>query len=120
MQTRHAKRPRRTREEWAKEVVRWRRSGLTAAAYAAENDLHEGTLAGWASKFGSRALHRAEARREQPRFVPVRVSDSSAEESKPAGLEVVLSNGRRIRVSERFDAELLAQVVTVLDGDRQC
>ena len=117
MQTRHAKRPRRTREEWTREVGRWRQSGLTAAAYAAANNLHEGTLAGWASKLGSRTGQRRETQTEQPRFVPVRVSAPSAAVRRPAPIEVVLSNGRRIRVSESFDADLLAELITILEGE---
>ena len=32
------------------------------------------------------------------------------------GVEVVLGNGRRVRVGSGFDGELLAQVVQVLEG----
>ena len=55
------------------EVKRYRASGLKAAEYAASRGLHAGTLCGWASKLGKGA----EAEREVPRFVPVRVGGGS-------------------------------------------
>lgn len=44
------------------------------------------------------------------------VSDGTGDES--AGIELVLSGGRRLRISKGVDRATLAEVVAVLDGDR--
>ena len=116
MQNIQAKRPRRSREQWAIEVERWRRSGQTAAVYAAAHGLHEGTLAGWAAKLGSRRTEHKEA---QERFLPVRVVPP-VRPAKRAALEVVLRNGRRIRIEDGFDRELLARLIAVVEGSAEC
>jgi hypothetical protein len=69
------------------------------------------------------AGHHGEAKASS--FVPLRlvaspghsiVGPASAPASEGAGLEVVLANGRRVRVGSDFDGSLLARVVAVLEG----
>jgi hypothetical protein len=45
-------RERRSREWWSKTVARWRRSGLTAADFATQDDLSVVTLRWWSSQLG--------------------------------------------------------------------
>lgn len=117
------KRPSRTRAEWIEEIRRWRKSGQTAAEYGAEHDVHPGTLVFWGSKLRDVvpiAVRRPQ-RRPVAKFVPVRVSSAAPAASSASGdLEVILRNGRRVRVSDDFDPALLARVLETAEGGTIC
>jgi hypothetical protein len=112
------KRGRRSRADWVDEVKRYRASGLKAAEYAASRGLHAGTLCGWASKLGKGA----EADREVPQFLPVRVGDgaTSAQSKRPAEVEVTLRNGWRVRVAGDVPPEGLVELLVLLEGEQRC
>lgn len=113
------KRARRSRADWVDEVKRYRASGLKAAEYAASRGLHAGTLCGWASKVGKGA----EAEREVPRFVPVRVGGDGvavAHTKLPAEVEVTLRNGWRVRVAGELPPEGLVELLVLLEGEERC
>ena len=131
------KRGRRSRAEWLAEVRRWRRSGQSAADYAARRDLSRSTLTWWASQLGATASARNAASegaaQREPAFLPVRVMgelEPAKRESTPRiaapddeqarSFEVVLVNGRRVRVSEGFDAATLARLLEVVEGGIRC
>ena len=118
------KRARRSRAEWIEELGRWRESGLGVAEYARERGLHAGTLAGWASKVrDSVVAPRASNGQRSSLFVPVHVAAAAATE-RAAGkagadggqLEVVLRNGRSVRVSGKFDGEAVARLLMIAEG----
>ncbi len=101
------------------EVKRYRASGLRAAEYAASRGLHAGTLCGWVSKLGKDA----DAEREAPRFLPVRVGDgasASALAKRPAEVEVTLRNGWRVRVAGDVPPEGLLDLLVLLEGGDRC
>jgi hypothetical protein len=108
------RRPRRSRAEWVEEVRRWRQSGRTAAEYAGGHGLHAGTLAAWGSKIGD--IRAATGR--PLAFLPVRVAEPAGKESAPATavMEVVLLNGRRVRVGKEFDGDAVARLLDVAEG----
>lgn len=112
------KRGRRSRADWVDEVKRYRASGLKAAEYAASRGLHAGTLCGWVSKLGKGA----EAEREVPRFLPVRVGGGAASgQSKgTAEVEVTLRNGWRVRVAGDLPPEGLVELLVLLEGEERC
>ena len=124
------RRPKRSAEEWLQEVNRWRSSGQSADVYARTHDLHPGTLAFWASRLrhgaDSRPARKSTNGASASAFLPVRVSSKSAlreistEMSVVGGLEVVLTNGRRVRVAGPFRAESLAQLLAVVEGGATC
>lgn len=131
------KRARRSRAEWRTEVRRWRRSGQSAADYAARRDLSRSTLTWWASQLGEAASAMRPGSEEStprtPAFLPVRVvaaQEPGIEESatriaapthRPAtSFEVVLINGRRVRVGDGFDATALRRLLEVVEGDVRC
>ena len=116
------KRARRSRAEWVEEVRRWRGSGQSGAEYARERGIHAGTLAGWASKvrdsMGAKPVSRDQRR---SMFVPVQVAPVPAAVLAKAGVErgeveVVLRNGRRVRVSGTFDGEAVARLLMIAEG----
>jgi transposase len=126
---RFGKRARRSRAEWVEEVQRWRRSGQSAAEYAEAHDLDQGTLAGWSSRL--RRESSAPALRErtgQPGFLAVRVTDVSQHKPPPTqpvvmipgGLEVVLVNGRSIRISGDFDPSRVGRLIEIAEGGARC
>lgn len=109
------KRARRSRAEWVEEVRRWRESGETAEAYAKKHDLHSGTLAGWACKVKQAV--------RAPTFVPVRVTErvvSAPQQAGAGSVEVVLLNGRRVRISGDFESETVARILAVVEGGERC
>jgi hypothetical protein len=56
----------------------------------------------------------------QPSFLPVRVLAESTEPST-IGIEVVLANGRSVRVGAGFDPRTLVRAVELLEqGGRSC
>lgn len=116
------KRARRSRAEWIEEVRRWRETGQSAAKYAHERGIHAGTLAGWASKARDLVLAKKPASRDSrlSKFVPVHVAPApvaGAGASADRGqVEVVLRNGRRVRVSGAFDGEAVARLLMIAEG----
>jgi len=93
----------------------WRASGQSLAAFAGEHGLSRARLARWRERLAKKRLGR-------PVFHPVRVvadPETRAMVASPtAPLELVLSGGRRIRIAPGFDAELLAELVRVVEGWR--
>lgn len=49
-----------SRDQWARWVRSWKRSGLTAAEYAEMEGIHPGTLTHWKWKLGREARERRE------------------------------------------------------------
>lgn len=113
-------RKRRSRAEWVEEVRRWRQSGRTAAVYASERGLHAGTLAAWASKLRDVATADGGAERTPSAFLPVRVTTPRPSQSAGADVEIVLNNGRRVRVGGDFQSEQLARLLAVVEGGSSC
>ena len=122
------RRAKRSPTEWLELVKQWRSSGQRADEYAHAHDLHPGTLAMWASRL------RHEVPGKQVRksskgasiFLPVRVSSQRSpgvaisELPIEGGFEVVLTNGRRVRVAGNFRAESLARLLAVVEGGAAC
>lgn len=105
-----------SRAEWKQRVAQWKRSGLTAEVFAAQEGLNPGTLRWWSS-----ALRRPTARVRAhaaevgfARVVPVEVAATRPAEA--AALEVVLVSGRVVRVRQGFDAALLRELLSALEA----
>jgi len=120
---RHA---RRTRAEWMVDVVRWRQSGVSSEVYADHHGLNRSSLLAWSAKLGPQLPEQdvpppAATTRA---FVPLRVrADAAAAATAlnnmgPGHMEIVLSNGRSVRVRGVVDAAELAQVIAVVEGAR--
>jgi transposase-like protein len=98
---------------WRLVVARWKRSGLSVQAFCRAEGLKQATFYWWRRELN---------RRDQPKpaFLPVRVIAERAEPSS-GGVEVVLANGRCLRVGVGFDPQTLVQVVELLeDGGSAC
>lgn len=122
------------REIWAKRVVRWKESGLSAKEFAAETGVNAKTLSYWRWRLGAdeRASRAARPRTpgrkrtEQgasgpPRFIEVRLQqEARADDTKTAGrpepLELVLRDGLCVRIPMHFDADGLRRLLSALEG----
>jgi transposase len=114
---------------WRQVLARRQASGLSIRAYCRAHGLSEQNFYRWQRVLAERrdrdAAHRRAARTRLahgpnddavPLFVPVKVDVGAATET---ALEVVLADGRSIRVRPGFDAATLGEVVACLEG-RAC
>ena len=113
-------------ETWRRIIRGHARSGLTIRRFCRENGLTESAFYFWRRELQRRQAQRAQQQRGRakrppgqgvPAFVPVCV----AEQARPdaAGIEIVLSGGRRVHVTAPVDRQALADVVAVLEA-RPC
>jgi transposase len=120
-----------TRAQWTSRVQRWRESGRQGGAFAAQEGVKEKTLRWWAWRLEREGViggvpSAASAERARRGSIPageisfVQLTPApaaSATDSQP--LEVMLSNGRVLRVPANFDSASLLRVVAALDGGLQ-
>jgi hypothetical protein len=109
--------PGRAREEekerqWRRRIDQWRVSGQSVRAFCARHGLATASFYNW-----RRVLQRRAAA-EQPAFVPVQVV-ADAVPAQASALEVILTDGRTVRVAPGFDAATLRRLLGVLEG-RPC
>lgn len=119
------RRARRSAAVWQAEVAGWRASGLTAAEYAKSRDVHEGTLMGWAYRLakGSPVPHAGAKKAPRRQFIPVRVTaplEPIAESTPRLAAEVILTSGRRVRLSGEFRLDQLGELLDALEGPKAC
>jgi hypothetical protein len=106
---------------WRRILQRWRRSQLSIRAFCARHQLSEPSFYSWRSIIAKRD-HESEpnpapltprrptrAQAAPPPFVPVRVVPA------PAAIEVVLGNGRVLRLGHDADLDQLRQLLAVLE-----
>ena len=97
--------------QWRQWITEWRASGLSVRAFCGRRGLATPSFYHW-----RRVLERRAA--EKAAFVPVQVV-AEAVPAPAAALEVVLTDGRIVRVAPGFDAATLRQLLAVLEG-RPC
>ena len=99
---------------WRQVVDRWKQSGLAVPAFCRREGLNQATFYHWRWEL---------KRRDQakPAFLPVRVIADKPAPPTGGGIEVVLANGRCLRVGVGFDPRTLVQVVALLEeGGHLC
>lgn len=102
-------------------VMRYRASGLTRREFAAQADISVSTLDYYARRERKALLPAAVA---PNRILPVDLvapeeTDFQANAPAPsAGISIRLANGRVVEVERGFDAELLVDVLAVLEGNK--
>ena len=97
--------------QWRRWIAQWQTSGLNVAAFCARHGLAAPSFYAW---------RRTVQRRDSPPapFVSVRLVPDEA--PAPAALEVVLPDGRLVRVPPGFDAATLRQLLAVLREEPSC
>ena len=96
---------------WQRRIEQWRASGLSVRTFCARHGLATASFYNW-----RRVLQRRAA--DEPAFVPVRVV-ADAVPTQASALEVVLTDGRAVRIAPGFDAATLRRLLAVLEG-RPC
>ena len=95
--------------QWRRWIAQWQRSGSSVAAFCARHDLATASFYAWRRTLQDRDAAAA--------FVPVRL----VADAVPASvLEVVLADGRVVRVPPGFDATTLRQLLALLREDQPC
>jgi transposase len=104
-----------TREQWAKRIERWQRSGLDAGSFAAREAVTPERLRWWRWHLGLGPG--AKKRGRGPSFVEVVLPETAGpREMAPGGAALeVLVGTRRVLVRPGFDAQSLRQVLAVLE-----
>jgi transposase len=102
---------RESRDEWAKRVEDWRRSGLTATEYAAGVGVKVATLRHWTWRLGQGQARQART----ASFVQVAPVEMPLV-AKGSNIELVLLNGVRIRVPAEFEAATLRRLLDVVEA----
>ena len=97
--------------QWRHWIAEWRASGLSVRAFCGRRGVATPSFYHW-----RRVLERRAA--EKAAFVPVQVV-TEAVPALASALEVVLTDGRMVRVAPGFDAATLRQLLAVLEG-RPC
>jgi transposase-like protein len=115
---------------WRRLLRLFRRSGRTVREFCAEHEVSQPSFFAWRRTIAERDQQRrrrddpncmASAEPlpkadEQPAFVPLRVVSTAA----CMAFEVVLSDGRVVRVSAGFEAASLRRLLAVLEEERPC
>lgn len=114
------------RAHWRAVVAEWKRSGKTAAVFAAERGISRGTLSWWGWNLGAtaRAAPRPTASSRAPRLVRVEPSLAVPTEAVSRASDAVAAwelrtrDGHTLRVHGHLGAPELSAVLTVLTRTR--
>ena len=97
--------------QWRRWIGEWQTSGLSVRVFCERRGLTVASFYAW-----RRVLRRRAA--EKAAFVPVQVVADPVP-TRTSALEVVLTDGRTVRVAPGFDGATLRQLLAVLEG-RPC
>ena len=105
----------RKEQSWRERIERWRRSGLSVRAFCQQQHLAIPSFYAWRRTLQQRDRLNPTTPAPQPlTFLPVHVThDDTA--TLPV-LELLLANGRRLRIPHGYDPNHLGDVVRALEG----
>ena len=112
---------------WRRLLRQWRRSELTVREFCDQHDVSEPSFYAWRRTITEREQQRYQRQTNmpagedpcparQPLFVPLRVVPTAA----GMAFEVVVSDGRVVRVPAGFDAASLRQLLAILEEGPSC
>ncbi|SRR5579871_431642 len=102
----------RKEQQWQRWINKWRVSELSVRAFCARHGLATARFYHWRRVLERRAT-------ERPAFVPVQVV-ADPPPPQASALELVLADGRAVRVSAGFDAATLRRLLAALEGEGPC
>ncbi len=107
------------REEWARRVRRWRRSGLTARDFADSIGVNRNTLTYWAWRLegGRSGGDDGQCRQELPSTTEAFV-ELITEGIADGRFELELAGNRRLRIPPGFEPGALERLLAVLEARR--
>ena len=98
--------------QWRRWIAQWRTSGLSVRDFCAQHGLTTPSFYAWRRTLQQRAA-------DTPAVVAVQVvADAPPAQLSP--LELVLADGRIVRVAPGFDAATLRQLLAVLQEGGPC
>jgi len=101
---------------WRRHVARWQRSGLSIRDYCVSEGLREANFYAWRRTLADRDRQAARRGRSSiPAFVPIHVVNDGATSPPRGAVEVVLANGRVLRVGAAFDPQVVRQLLALLE-----
>lgn len=107
---------RRSAEEWARVVREWKRSGQTAAKFAAPHGIAPQTLVWWRWRL-ARVERKAKPAKRSVDLIPVRVVESDGPpRARQPSWELCAADGRVLRVFDGGREELGIVVAALLGG----
>ena len=98
---------------WQGHLAAWRRSGWNQAEYCRQHGLAPADFSWWKRELA----RRNSAAQSTSQFVPVQVVTRGTEAT---GCEVVLCNGRRLRIGTEVDPGWVAKLAAALEGGVSC
>ncbi len=112
---------RRKREQhWRRHMAAWRREGGLQVAYCRKHGLASADFSWWKSELARRdAVAKRSSRPRAPAvpFVPVQVV---ARDTEGPVCEVLLRNGRRLRIGRNCEPNWVAKVASALEAAGPC
>jgi transposase-like protein len=107
--------PRDPRKEqfWRGHMARWQRSGLSVPAYCARHDLTPANFYAWRRTLAQRDRQRPAPAPTPVTLVPISLPTPSAADD--ALIEVVLRNGRRLRLAPTVALSVVRNLVALLE-----
>src|SRR5262249_28299979 len=96
---------------WRQILARWQCSGLSVRAFCRTEGVNEPQFYWWRRKLGQ-----VEPNEQEPAFLPVHDGAEPAGEAMTRCIEVVLVNGRCLRVGPGFDPHTLVTLVDLLEA----
>jgi transposase len=119
----------RKEDHWRRILANWQRSGQTVRVFCAQHDLLEQSLYAWRRIIAQRDQEAGQLHQRQgikttettkpPRFVPVHLTPPAVT-AVSAPLEIVLPDGRTVRVAAGFDPATLRQLLVLLQEMPPC
>jgi len=111
---------------WREKIRAGTRSGLSIREFCRREGLKEGQFHSWRRELWRREQEKAGRRRRQAtgQGSPAKTSfalvdlDGDQGEMNEAGIELVLSGGRKLRIGKGVDEKTLVSVVTALEEKR--
>jgi len=115
---------------WRRLIQRWRRSGMTIRDFCVEHDVSEPSFFAWRRTIADRDRQSGPPRadgygngdsnktQDSPAFVPLRVVSTVSTTPAGTAFEVVLRDGRIVRMPAGFDPATLRQLLAILEGER--
>ena len=110
---------------WQEHLSAWSESGLTQADYCRQHQLSAAAFGWWKRRLeGTPKARKRSPATKQPqsdcqtavRFVEVQRGPAIGTSGSPAVYEVLLSQGRAIRVGSDFDSDILKRLIATVES----
>ncbi len=98
------------RRQWERIVREAARSGISVSQFCRERNLRENQFYWWRRRLEEGAMSKASHERSQASFALVTDQPGALD----AGIELVLGDGRRLRIAKGADEETLRAVLSAL------